>query len=71
MRMSQMQDIAGCRAVFQTMTGVRQILSRYRGAKFDHVLRSENDYITYPKPDGYRSYHLVCEYKGTPSYDAF
>lgn len=65
MRMSQMQDIAGCRAVFKKMSSVQRLVQKYKGSKFEHKLRSEKDYITHPKPDGYRCYHLVFEYRGT------
>lgn len=65
MRMSQMQDIAGCRAVFKNMRSVRRLVAHYKGSKFDHVFKSEKDYIAEPKKDGYRCYHLVYEYHGT------
>lgn len=66
MRMSQMQDIAGCRAVFRNMANVQRLVQRYKTSQFDHVYRGEKDYISKPKTDGYRCYHLVYEYKGTP-----
>lgn len=65
MRMSQMQDIAGCRAVFQRIATVRKFIERYKASKFAHKLRGEKDYISSPKRDGYRCYHLVYEYVGT------
>ena len=65
MRMSQMQDIAGCRAVFRNMRSVRRLVAHYKGSKFDHIFKSEKDYITHPKTDGYRCHHLVYEYRGT------
>ena len=64
MRMVQMQDIAGCRAVFKTMRSVQRLVKAYRDSKFDHKFRGEKDYINSPKPDGYRCYHLVYEYIG-------
>jgi len=71
MRMSQMQDIAGCRAVFKTMNSVRRLVNKYRASKFDHRLKGEKDYITHPKPDGYRCYHLMYEYQGTEANAAY
>ena len=65
MRMTQMQDIAGCRAVFSKLSDVYKLVDLYKGRPFDHKFRGEKDYIRNPKPDGYRSYHLVYEYKGT------
>nr|WP_269456302.1 RelA/SpoT domain-containing protein [Rhizobium quercicola] len=51
MRMSQMQDIAGCRAVLKSMTNVRKLVELYKNSRFEHQLRSEKDYITNPRPD--------------------
>ncbi|MBO3274310.1 RelA/SpoT domain-containing protein [Pseudomonas schmalbachii] len=65
MRMTQMQDIAGCRAVFTKVKDVYKLVSEYKTSRFDHKFRNEKDYIANPKPDGYRCYHLVYEYKGT------
>jgi len=64
MRMTQMQDIAGCRAVFAKMASVYRLVRAYKTSKFDHKFRGEKDYIANPKPDGYRCYHLVYEYVG-------
>jgi Region found in RelA / SpoT proteins len=71
MRMSQMQDIAGCRAVFRNLVSVRRLTQRYKASQFDHILRGEKDYIAHPKPDGYRCNHLVYEYCGTDATAAY
>jgi len=71
MRMSQMQDIAGCRAVFKNMRSVRRLVAHYKASKFDHIFKSEKDYISNPKPDGYRCHHLVYEYVGTEATKAY
>jgi hypothetical protein len=65
MRMSQMQDIAGCRAVFSRLPSVYKLVQAYKGGQFEHEFRNAKDYISNPKDDGYRSYHLVYEYVGT------
>lgn len=65
MRMTQMQDIAGCRAVFSRLTDVYKLVDLYKTRQFDHKFRNDKDYILNPKPDGYRSYHLVYEYVGS------
>jgi hypothetical protein len=65
MRLTQMQDIAGCRAIFTRLPHVYKLVEFYKKADFDHNFRNEKDYISNPKPDGYRSYHLVYEYVGT------
>jgi hypothetical protein len=71
MRMSQMQDIAGCRAVFKHMRSVRRLILMYKSSKFDHSFKGEKDYISNPKSDGYRCHHLVYEYKGTDATKAY
>ena len=71
MRLTQMQDIAGCRAIFTRLTSVRRLASAYRKADFDHAFRNAKDYIENPKPDGYRSIHLVFEYVGTEKTKVF
>jgi Region found in RelA / SpoT proteins len=71
MRMTQMQDIAGCRAVFLRLRSVYRLVTAYKTSKFDHKFRSEKDYIAHPKPDGYRCYHLVYEYCGTKDTAAY
>lgn len=64
MRLTQMQDIAGCRAVLKTIKSVYKLVDVYKGSRFDHKFRGEKDYIAKPKPDGYRCYHLIYEYVG-------
>lgn len=64
MRLSQMQDIAGCRVVFKNVSNVRKLANRYKSRSFDHVLKGERDYISSPKADGYRCHHIVFEYRG-------
>jgi hypothetical protein len=64
MRLSQMQDIAGCRVVFKSVNNVRKLANRYKTSSFDHIFRGEKDYISSPKADGYRCHHIVFEYRG-------
>jgi hypothetical protein len=71
MRMTQMQDIAGCRAVFSRLSSVYKLVDGYKSSKFDHKFRSEKDYIANPKPDGYRCYHLIYEYSGNHDMAAY
>lgn len=67
MKLTQMQDIAGCRAVVKDVAEVDKLVAAYRiGAaknpKKRHAFLSEKDYIANPKADGYRSHHLVYRY---------
>jgi ppGpp synthetase/RelA/SpoT-type nucleotidyltranferase len=59
MKLSQMQDIGGCRAVFRTIEDVRQVMA-------DTALLKNctgPDYIRRPKISGYRSIHLIWRFR--------
>jgi ppGpp synthetase/RelA/SpoT-type nucleotidyltranferase len=72
MKLSQMQDIGGCRAVLSDNIHVRQLVNVY---KKSHAKSPKNrsdwdgsddfDYILQPKSDGYRSVHLVFRYRSS------
>lgn len=68
MLLSRMHDLGGCRAVVRTVRHVDQIVKAYA----DSLAKNPNvraefvkkyDYIAEPKPDGYRSVHLVYKYR--------
>ncbi len=63
MKLSQMQDIGGCRAVLSSVTRVRTLEARYIDADDYHERKSRKDYIAQPKPSGYRGIHLIYRYK--------
>ena len=65
MKLAQMQDIGGLRAVVSNINRARNLKSDYSESKFKHELVSSKDYIDQPKPDGYRSVHLVYRYKNS------
>ena len=71
MRMTQMQDIAGCRAVLKSMKNVTRLVDAYKNSHFDHKPRGEKDYINNPKKDGYRCHHLIFEYVVTDATKAY
>jgi hypothetical protein len=62
MKLSQMQDIGGCRAVVKSVPSVRELVALYSRSRMRHALASLDDYITTPKPSGYRGVHLVYRY---------
>jgi len=67
MKLTQMQDIGGCRAVVKDVAEVERLVAAYRvgvakNPKKRHAFLSEKDYIGKPKSDGYRSHHLVYRY---------
>jgi ppGpp synthetase/RelA/SpoT-type nucleotidyltranferase len=69
MQLSQMQDIAGCRAVMRSIKEVRDLVSLNR-EKSPHLSRAEKNYINDPKKDGYRSHHLIYQFQDRPMRDA-
>lgn len=56
MRLSQMDDIGGCRLVLRTLDDVYLVTDRIN-RRWPHA--EILDYIDAPKPDGYRSVHVV------------
>jgi ppGpp synthetase/RelA/SpoT-type nucleotidyltranferase len=71
MQLARMQDIGGLRAVVSSLADARQLQIAYKKSRFKHELVTEKDYITAPKPDGYRGIHLVFRYKNpvAPAYE--
>lgn len=64
MQLSQMQDIAGCRAIVKNVDIAKMIYTDYYlKGNLKHKRVGKKDYITYPKKDGYRGLHIIYEYK--------
>jgi ppGpp synthetase/RelA/SpoT-type nucleotidyltranferase len=70
MKLSQMQDIGGCRAVLANVQFVKELVAKYKEAhgknpkdRSDWDGSDDFDYIKRPKPDGYRSVHLVFRFQ--------
>lgn len=69
MKLSQMQDIGGCRAVMPNASDMRRLKSVYDEANTKNprlgrpIQHEVYDYIANPKPDGYRSHHLIFKYQ--------
>lgn len=62
MKLSQMQDIAGCRTIVSSVAKVYELAKLYKSSDIKHKLVHEDDYIKEPKDSGYRSIHLVYRY---------
>jgi ppGpp synthetase/RelA/SpoT-type nucleotidyltranferase len=77
MKLSQMQDIGGCRAVVKDVSKVDRLLKTYMEVKAKNPnVRAEYvktfDYITNPKVDGYRCIHLIYKYRSqSPQFAAW
>jgi ppGpp synthetase/RelA/SpoT-type nucleotidyltranferase len=81
MRLQQMQDLGGCRAIVRDMKALKKLAAKFtesldkdpkRQDIRRHRLVDSKDYITDPKADGYRSVHHVFEYRtNTPHLQCF
>lgn len=74
MSLSRMDDVAGCRLIFENTAELNSFRERFHQARFLHKRRNDPDkynYIKSPKSTGYRGIHDVYEYdvrskKGKP-----
>ncbi|MFC5302447.1 RelA/SpoT domain-containing protein [Azospira restricta] len=63
MKLSQMQDLGGCRAILSNVTNVFRVFDYYQNeSSAKHIQASVDDYISAPKSSGYRGIHLVYRY---------
>jgi hypothetical protein len=72
MKLSQMQDIGGCRAVLSSVDSVREVVDFYKTkARMKHALLRDYPYMDEPKASGYRGVHLVYRYYSdrSPTYN--
>jgi hypothetical protein len=63
MRLSQMQDIGGCRAVVRTLSQLGQLQELYLARRSANQLVGSKDYVAEPRDSGYRSIHLIYRYQ--------
>jgi GTP pyrophosphokinase len=65
MQLSRMDDVAGCRLIFQDIASLYEFRDDLHRARFKHRIKNDNDkydYINTPKNTGYRSVHDIYEY---------
>lgn len=65
MLLSRMDDVAGYRLIFQSVSELYEFRTRFHKARFNHRRRNDldkYDYIKHPKETGYRGIHDVYEY---------
>lgn len=65
MELSRMDDIAGCRLIFQSIEDLNKFRDAFHKARFKHKRKNEKhkyDYIKAPKKTGYRGIHDVYSY---------
>lgn len=71
MKLSQMQDIGGCRVVLKSIRQVRDLEERIEAIKWRHKKIPPKDYINSPKANGYRGIHLKYKYNGIGEKSAY
>jgi ppGpp synthetase/RelA/SpoT-type nucleotidyltranferase len=65
MELARMDDVAGCRLIFNSIAELRNFRNEMHRARFKHVLKNnpeKYDYISRPKETGYRGIHDVYAY---------
>lgn len=62
MKLTQMQDIGGCRAIVRNVGLVDTLVTSYEKSDLKHTLAHKDDYIENPQDSGYRGVHLVYRY---------
>ncbi len=62
LRLSQIQDIGGCRIVLRDVEAVNDLVATYRKSDIKHPLARVDDYMSRPQVSGYRGVHLIYKY---------
>lgn len=63
LRLSELQDIGGCRAVLPTVGDALALVDRLRSSPMKHKRwKKDADYIAAPRKTGYRGIHLLYAY---------
>jgi ppGpp synthetase/RelA/SpoT-type nucleotidyltranferase len=63
LRLSEIQDIGGCRVVVSSVARVQRLVRAYEQSDLKHELLRKDDYIRSPKVSGYRGVHLIYSYR--------
>lgn len=65
MELGRMDDVAGCRLIFESVNELEAFRTTFHGARFNHSRKNHEDkynYIKSPKATGYRGIHDVYSY---------
>jgi Region found in RelA / SpoT proteins len=62
MKLSQMQDIGGCRAIMGSVSQVRSLSQRVQKSRTQQNFDHEDDYILTPQRTRYRGIHLIYRF---------
>lgn len=64
MKLTQMQDIGGCRAVVRDVKQIGQLQDSLKKCRWAHEPTTPKDYLAFPKASGYRGIHLKYRFIG-------
>jgi ppGpp synthetase/RelA/SpoT-type nucleotidyltranferase len=62
MKLSQMQDIGGCRAIVGSVSQVKAVADRVQKSRTQQIFDHKDDYIETPQRTGYRGIHLIYRF---------
>ncbi|WP_313194139.1 RelA/SpoT domain-containing protein [Shinella zoogloeoides] len=62
-KLDQMQDLGGCRAIMDNISGVNAMVAECL-QRMPHEVRNHKNYVDQAKSDGYRSHHLIFKFEG-------
>ena len=65
MKLSQMQDIGGCRAIVSSVADVRKLAENFQKSRTKNVFDHIDDYIETPQRTGYRGIHLIYRFSSS------
>lgn len=70
MALAAMNDVAGCRLIFETVEQLYEFRDDFRTARMnsDRDTEQSKDYISDAKSSGYRGVHEIYKYKGKPEF---
>ena len=68
--LNNLQDLGGCRVIVMAISDVKIIVDTLVD-RSRRELKKQNDYISEPKGDGYRSHHLIFVYNGKGNAEPF
>ena len=72
MKLYRMQDLGGCRMIVPTVDEVYKFGHEFQTSRIRHELKKVDDYIKSPKKSGYRSLHLIYQFKSdTPGKEIY
>ena len=63
MQLWRMHDLGGCRFVVDSVEEVYKYVEKLKSSRVRHLFKRDYDYIDNPKKSGYRSYHVVLQYR--------